>query len=69
LIRSDLIKWPEYKISDTKNDNGEEKSLIRAGKYIIFKTNQNKISRGYSLEQCQFWNSLLPNMIKQYSEC
>lgn len=55
-----LLKWPKYTVQKVLPG-----SKAVDGQYLILKTNGTKISRNYALEECQFWNQLLPTIIEE----
>ena len=57
--------WPEYTSKHIFNEQENEYSQneTQPGRYIIFKTGEIKINRGYSVEVCKFWNNYLPNLL------
>ncbi len=57
--------WPEYTLFEQNFDSSNLTNLNDAGRYMILKTNSTKVSRGYSLEICQFWNNYLPMIITE----
>ncbi len=60
--------WPEYTLFEQNFDSTNLTNLNDAGRYMILKTNSTKVSRGYSLEICQFWNNYLPVLIRESGE-
>ena len=64
--------WPEYVSFRSEqeqkmlmNQNELSGNHTQSGRYMIFKTSGSKVNRGFSLENCQYWNSYLPNFIKE----
>ena len=61
--------WPEYTSTlafnelDNEYSNASPNETQPAGRYVIFKTGEIKVNRGYSVEICQFWNSYVPNLL------
>jgi hypothetical protein len=60
--------WPEYTLFEQNFESTNLTNLNDAGRYMILKTNSTKVSRGYGLEICQFWNNYLPLLIKESGE-
>jgi carboxylesterase type B len=69
-----LKHWPPYTLFEQNFDQSFNASsnisnmtnLHDSGRYMILKTNGTKVSRGYSLEICQLWNSYLPKLIRDH---
>lgn len=59
------VKWPQYTLY---NRDDENVPFSQSGQYMVFKINGTKVSRGYSLEQCKFWNSYLPSLVDQHGK-
>jgi len=59
----ETVKWPHYTLYNRDDDTIP---FSQSGQYMVFKINGTKVSRGYSLEQCKFWNSYLPNLMNEY---
>ena len=57
--------WPEYTLFEQNFESTNLTNLNESGRYMILKTNGTKVSRGYSLEICQFWNNYLPRLLKE----
>ena len=57
--------WPKYNLLNYDIDTGNMTNPSEAGRYIIFRSGESKIGRGFSLESCQFWNSYLPGLLME----
>ncbi len=61
------VEWPEYKLIKRTEDEFSRNQDLSA-KYMVFKSTGNRVSRGYSLEACIFWNSYLPRVLKNHGK-
>jgi acetylcholinesterase len=63
---SSIRIWPKYTIYKPSIRNSTIESTF--GQYIILKINGTRVNRGFSVEQCQFWNNLIPSFINEDGE-
>lgn len=56
--------WPQYTLFEENFESTNLTNLNESTRYLILKTNGTRISRGYSLDSCQFWSTYLPKIVQ-----
>jgi len=57
-----IKKWPEYiKLNRSARIN----SSLSENQYLAFRLSGSPTGKNYAIEQCQFWNHLVPNIIEE----